>query len=386
MTELANKAVFWDRDGTLLKHFDYLVNVNDVALIRGAAGAVRYLGDRGYKSVVVTNQSAVARGMITEKELAEINRRFTSLLFREGATIDKLYYCPYHPEAVVEEYRKDSDLRKPSPGMLLLAAEELDLDLTQCWMIGDDDRDVLAGQAAGCRTILIRQQATELVQRGNSKPDFEAYSPQEAANIVAHHSNKPEESSRLEPKNGQTTEIQIQTEPAISEPTWAAKTQTTGNTTVGQTIQTTKETDKNETEPETSPAPQMPSKSTPKKITGHDLTLLEDLQIKNNDSEVESDDNYTKTPKNRKPAEQTDILHEIHRELRRNNVREESSKPDFSGATLIAGVTQILVLLCLIMAYTASGGEGASYDKVHAWLLTGLIFQVMTVSLMMMNR
>ncbi len=367
---MANKAVFWDRDGTLVRHFDYLVNVKDVALIRGAASAVKYLKDRGYKTVVVTNQSAVARGMITEKELAEINRRFTSLLLREGATIDKLYYCPFHPEAVIEKYRKDSDLRKPAPGMLLQAAQDLDLDLSQCWMIGDDDRDILAGQAAGCRTILIKHQATELVQRGKSTPDFVACSPQEAANIVAHYSNKPTETTP--PASEQATDqelLQTQDQP-LPEPQI-----------INEIIDNKCET---EHQPE---SVELIFDPMPEESAGLNMTV--DTSIPDNFAvipEINQQFQEKKQPDINRPTGEVQVLQEILRELKKHNTREEGTKPEFSGSTLIAGITQILVLLCLIMAYIATSGDNSSLEKVQCWLLTGLVFQLMTVSLMMMNR
>jgi len=108
-----------------------------------------------FKVVVVTNQSGVARGLFTELDLAAIHDRLRELLGREGATLDGLYYCPYHPEGVVEAYRKDSHWRKPGAGMLFAAAADLSLDLRRSWMVGDWPTDVEAGRRAGCRTIYL---------------------------------------------------------------------------------------------------------------------------------------------------------------------------------------------------------------------------------------
>ncbi len=184
---MSQRAVFLDRDGTLIEHYDYLTDESQVKLMPRVAHALRLLRDHGFKLVVITNQSAVARGMITEKKLAVIHARLEALLTEQGAYLDAIYYCPFHPEGVVDKYRKESDMRKPAPGMLKLAAEALQLDLKQSWMVGDDDRDIKAGNAAGCRTILLQHRGSALVQRGSGGEDFKALNLQEAANLIIHH-------------------------------------------------------------------------------------------------------------------------------------------------------------------------------------------------------
>jgi D-glycero-D-manno-heptose 1,7-bisphosphate phosphatase len=141
---MSKRAVFFDRDGTLVEHFDYITDEKQLRLLPATVPALRLLRDRGLLLVMVTNQSVVARGMITEKKLLQIHDHLKFLLGEQGVYLDRLYYCPFHPEAVVEKYRRESPLRKPAPGMLQLAAQELDLDLSQCWMVGDDDRDIEA--------------------------------------------------------------------------------------------------------------------------------------------------------------------------------------------------------------------------------------------------
>ena len=124
-------------------------------LLPGSAQALVQLKQMGYKLIVVSNQSGIARGMFTEDDLGQIHARMKELLAAEGAYLDQIYYCPYHPEGVIEKYRKESDLRKPNPGMLLTAAEEMDIDLSQSWMIGNAYHDTTAGKRVGCRTILL---------------------------------------------------------------------------------------------------------------------------------------------------------------------------------------------------------------------------------------
>jgi len=151
-------AVFLDRDGTIIEDAGYIGDPQQVRLIRDAADAIRRFRQAGHLVVIVSNQSGVARGFFDEATMNEVHARVVSLLAARGADVDRAYYCPYldGPEATVEAYRRDSELRKPKPGMLLLAAKELDIDLSRSWMIGDSPTDVEAGYGAGCRTILLR--------------------------------------------------------------------------------------------------------------------------------------------------------------------------------------------------------------------------------------
>lgn len=159
---MPRKAVFLDRDNTIISDPGYISDPDLVSLLPGAAEGIRRLNDAGYVVVVVSNQSGVARGKVTEEKLAEIHDRLREVLEEQGAHLDAIYYCPYldGADAVVERYRADSELRKPAPGMILLAAKDLDLDLEHSWMIGDSARDVVAGARAGCHTILVRQEGT----------------------------------------------------------------------------------------------------------------------------------------------------------------------------------------------------------------------------------
>jgi D,D-heptose 1,7-bisphosphate phosphatase len=148
-------AVFLDRDDTILADPGYLADPGAVELLPGAGEALASLRRDGYKLVVVTNQSGIARGLLDESTLAAVNDELRQRLAEHSVRLDGIYYCPYHPEGTVEGYVRDSDLRKPRPGMLLRAAEELDLDLAASWMVGDSVRDVEAGRRAGCGTVLL---------------------------------------------------------------------------------------------------------------------------------------------------------------------------------------------------------------------------------------
>ena len=153
------KAIFLDRDGTINKYVGFLRNIDEFELIDGAAEAVRLINESGYLAVVVTNQPVIARGEVSFDELNAIHNKMETLLGAEGAYLDAIFYCPHHPhkgyEGEVPELKIDCDCRKPKPGMLLKAAQDFNIDLSQSWMIGDGENDVKAGQNAGCKTALI---------------------------------------------------------------------------------------------------------------------------------------------------------------------------------------------------------------------------------------
>ncbi len=157
---MAHKAILLDRDNTLIEDPGYLSDPGGVRLLPGVGEALRRLADAGYKLVVVTNQSAVARGIVSEARLAEIHAELERQLAEHDVRLDAIYYCPYHPEGTVPPFNRPSQDRKPSPGMLHRAARDLDIDLAASWMIGDSPSDIEAGRRAGCRTIRIRGQAT----------------------------------------------------------------------------------------------------------------------------------------------------------------------------------------------------------------------------------
>lgn len=191
---MAEKAIFLDRDGTLIEDPGYINHPDQVKLLDGVAEPLSELKDLGYKLVVVSNQSGVARGIVTEKALGQIHNRLERLLAEENVRLDRIYYCPYHPDGVIAKYRKESDCRKPNPGMLLTAAGEMNIDLGQSWMIGNSSRDIEAGLKAGCRTILIdtrsRYKQPEL---GRPDPDYRAVNLKEAVNIIKKHRRSSDE-------------------------------------------------------------------------------------------------------------------------------------------------------------------------------------------------
>ena len=156
------KAIFLDRDGTINKYVGFLRNIDDFELIEGAAEAIKKINESGYLAIVVTNKPVIARGEVSWDELNEIHRKMATLLGQYGAYIDGIYICPHHPDKGFEverpEYKIVCDCRKPKPGLLLKAAEEFNIDLSQSYMIGDDDRDVEAGNKAEVKASIKIEQ------------------------------------------------------------------------------------------------------------------------------------------------------------------------------------------------------------------------------------
>jgi D-glycero-D-manno-heptose 1,7-bisphosphate phosphatase len=150
------RAVFLDRDGTINRDVGFTHRVEDLELLPGAAEGLARIAALGYRLLITTNQSGIARGLYSEAEMQAFNAALLERLRAAGVTIDAIYFCPYHPTAGVGQYRRESPLRKPGDGMIRLAAAEHQLDLPTSFVVGDKKSDVVAGQRAGCGTILVR--------------------------------------------------------------------------------------------------------------------------------------------------------------------------------------------------------------------------------------
>lgn len=158
-----NRAVFLDRDNTIIVNDGDLGDPEKVVLIKGAASAIASLRGLGYKIIVFSNQGGVARGKFTEHDVNRTNQRVNELVYAtSGARVDRFYYCPYHPQGAVRRYTSEHPWRKPQPGMILQAARDFNIDLSLSWTIGDAVRDTQAGKTAGTRTILLREDAEEI--------------------------------------------------------------------------------------------------------------------------------------------------------------------------------------------------------------------------------
>jgi histidinol-phosphate phosphatase family protein len=178
-------AVFIDKDGTLIDDVPYNVDPDLIRLSRGAGEGAAQLAESGYAIVVVSNQSGIARGLFDESELFAVERRLRELLAEWYVPLAGFFYCPHHPEGEVSRYCQVCECRKPAPGLLQQAADELGLDLARSWMVGDILDDVEAGHRAGCRTVLLDVgHETQWQWSERRRPDFLAADMGWAARII----------------------------------------------------------------------------------------------------------------------------------------------------------------------------------------------------------
>ncbi|GIW78045.1 MAG: hypothetical protein KatS3mg104_3108 [Phycisphaerae bacterium] len=337
-------AVFFDRDNTLIIGNDYLGNPNEVKLVAGAAAAVAKCRALGYATVVVSNQSGVARGLFTEDDVRACNARMDQLLLEQNpaAVIDRHEYCPFHPDAKVEAYRQDSFLRKPKPGMILAAADALALDLARSWVVGDAPRDVAAGKAAGCRTILIIDPtlapSPAALETSSVKPDFTVTTLIEAVELIAKLTHQ---SGHTVPPPGQTFKTQPNPSPSRSSSSSESST-THPPADLPATSQTTTSSPK--------PNPASSLRENPPGSTTIDLSKIEWL------------------------------MQQILVELKKSH---ETHHDDFSVSKLLAGIIQVLALAALFLAYFLYRNDA---NTLHSWILVGIFLQTFTIALLIMSR
>lgn len=168
--------MFLDRDGTINEEVNFISRPDQLVLIPGAAEAVRLLNDRGFLICVISNQSGIARGYLTEDDLVPIHARLNDELRQAGAHLDRISYCPHHPTEGLPPYNITCRCRKPATGMLEDAARDLDIDLGRSFLVGDRLADIEAGKRAGATAILVltgygRQALSELKRDGAAQPD-----------------------------------------------------------------------------------------------------------------------------------------------------------------------------------------------------------------------
>lgn len=168
-----NKAIFLDRDGTINVEKDYLYKIEDFEFIDGVVDALRLLQDAGYLLIIITNQSGIARGYYTEEDYYTLNSWMIDTLQEQGITISAVYFCPHHPTAAVEKYRIDCDCRKPKLGLYEQAVKDFNLDIGNCFAIGDKIRDCAICNSTPCHGYLIanneKPEVIEAVKRGEYK-------------------------------------------------------------------------------------------------------------------------------------------------------------------------------------------------------------------------
>lgn len=349
---MANKAVFLDRDNTLIEDPGYLTDPNSIRLLPGVELAVKTFMQAGYLVVVVTNQSGVARGLLTEETLAKIHERLMQVMAGKGARIDEIYYCPFHPDGAVEQYAVESDLRKPKPGMLLQAAEEMDIDLSASWMVGDGPHDVEAGQRAGCRTIRVRKPHGLMPGQADQESvqaDFTVRNLVEAARVILRHSGP-----RHPDIVGRADRTGVQ-------PTTAGAPQPETAAIADQPLAAT-------TSPEYQPQERnMDSHYTP------------DLD----DAPAEAGAESTSGQTNFRSADtiQREILQHV-RQMARSEGTEE-----FSITKLIAGIIQMLALLSIVLVFLKMLRPSEnSMAEAQVWATVAVMLQVMALTFFMMQR
>jgi len=193
---VVTKAVFLDRDGVineLIYHpeqgiIDSPFTVEQFRLLPGVGQAINEFHEMGFKVVLVSNQPGIAKGHMSQQTFDKIREKMREELSRDGAFLDREYYCFHHPEAKIEKFRANCDCRKPGPGLLLQAAEEMEIDLPHSWMIGDGLTDIKAGKNAGVRTILVGRMKCELcrlMDEEDARPDTIAPNLKEAAQFIS---------------------------------------------------------------------------------------------------------------------------------------------------------------------------------------------------------
>jgi D,D-heptose 1,7-bisphosphate phosphatase len=340
---MTRRAIFLDRDGTIIEDPGYLSDPEQIKLLPGAELAIKSLRQAGYAIVIITNQSGVARGMLTEEKLATIHKTLKAKLADKQAPVDAIYYCPYHPEGTVAEFARESDQRKPAPGMLLTAAAEMGLDLAGSWMVGDSPRDVSAGQRAGCRTVRILHPDTRPPEL--KSPDQEEFQPDatvrnlvEAARIILREAQR-DQARPASPDNSSAEQA--------PEPT------------------------PNET-PDEQPAPAQPTEPAPAEPV----------------EPAEPAEAPTAEPihpaANRQPYNPDDstVRREILQYVRQMSRQAETE--EFSISNLIGGIAQAVALMFVLLAVLLHFSYGDTQQAI-LWALFGVIFQCMSLTFFTMS-
>ena len=181
------KAVFIDRDGVINEDRHYVHRIEDFVLLPGVIKGLALLRDAGFRLIVVTNQAGIARGYYGENELNRLHDYLHEQLALQGVMLDGIYFCPHHPEGNVKELAFKCECRKPSPGMLLQAAKDFDLDLVRSVLIGDKLTDLQAGQRAGVGRVVIVESGHLVEPAARLAADFVASDLLAAAQLITAH-------------------------------------------------------------------------------------------------------------------------------------------------------------------------------------------------------
>ena len=368
-------AVFFDRDNTLIVSDGYLGDPSKVVLVDGAADAVARARMLGYAVVVFSNQSGVARGMFSEDDVHRVNARVDELLLDQNpsAVIDRHEFCPYHPEGTVEPYARESELRKPKPGMILQAAEKLALDLARSWVIGDAPRDIESGKAAGCKTIWYKDPklppsmaARELML---VVPDAVVSSLKEGTDVIAREALLSRSASASE----------APAPPASPPPAPSAELHLTAASTEPESSSMP-----DAEEPSTAPEPVVDtrriSSGGPKAVaTAKPIAqiLAQKRAAAQSATGPQPAQGIAAPPTAASTARLEELAEQILQELQR---RHDPLDADFSVSKLVAGIVQVIAVTTLVLAWFLyrSSPEPA--------LLVALFLQTLTIALLIMGR
>jgi D-glycero-D-manno-heptose 1,7-bisphosphate phosphatase len=402
-------AVFVDRDNTLIENDGDLGDPEQVRLIRGAASAIASLKGLGYRVIVVTNQGGVARGKYGEPDVEAVHQKINDLVrANAGITIDRFYYCPYHPKGTVAKYAQEHPWRKPQPGMMLQAAKDLELDLSQSWTIGDQMRDVEAGAAAGTRTILLDPGAEEAPplataprRADDQAPHFRARNLVEAVRIVAQQRKpEPEATATTSTSAGQPPKWDAQKVKALREAN--QQSSANGGTPAKPAPREPKPFRPMNAPPlpaEPAPAPPAPQAATatlpapevfvptpppPPPVTAAPPPTPLELAANANTPATLAPDALDPADERRQrdtldAAEISEtLLRQILQELR--NQREIAG--DVSVVTIVALMLQLIALVCL----AAGLWLGTQPLDLLRWLAVALIAQLATIAMLLFKR
>ncbi len=185
-----NSAVFLDRDGTINEEVGYLYSLEKLKLYPNSYEAIRLINESGMLAVVITNQSGVARGYFSENFVRTVHLRINQILQENGAHLDGFYYCPHHPTEGNGDYLRSCDCRKPEPGMLINASEEMDIDLSYSYMVGDMAKDIELANRVGIKGILVKTGYGKNVMPSDIKPAYIAEDILDAVNWIMRNREK----------------------------------------------------------------------------------------------------------------------------------------------------------------------------------------------------
>lgn len=180
---MQNKAIFFDRDGVIVKDTNHLYKIKDCKFYKGVFEAIKKF-PTGYKKIIITNQAGIAKGLYMKEDYKKLMDWILRQLKKHSIKIDKVYFCPHHPEGIIKKYAKLCGCRKPEIGMLRQAGKDFDLNLRTSWLIGDSTKDILAGNRAGCKTILVATGYGGKDKKYKVKPIFKAKNLIAAAKII----------------------------------------------------------------------------------------------------------------------------------------------------------------------------------------------------------